>query len=235
MEQGQAHDRLNAAVSAHLAVAIEAQAALAQVVDLSAHYQADIGTGRLVLGGRPLSVVLLGTVAKESNTWLWSWANQGFAPDIAAIAPVRQVADRGAAWGLPELSTPVFGLAGVVDTGLGAGASVALLACAILGAVGFYAADYGAGVAFFGIVDPSVRRPEPDGAGFTRHLRTAAEIAPGQGRSQLLTYAGVHNLRVRSAGTGLEVFLPSGDRILVEFDAQERPVRIGAAPTVPLG
>lgn len=73
----QNHERLNAAVTAHLPIAIEAQEALTQAVDVSGPYQADVTQGLLTISGRPLRVVLLGTVSKASNTWLWSWANEG--------------------------------------------------------------------------------------------------------------------------------------------------------------
>lgn len=223
------HDRFNQAVIAHLAVAMEAQDALAHVVNLSAPYQADIGAGRLDIGGRPLRVLLLGTVSKQSNTWLWSWANQGFSPDVAAIAPVRAVAAKAQQWGLWELGEPVFGLDGVVDTGLGAGASVALLAAPIVGAVGMYAADYGAGVAYFGIVDPACPRPASDAVTFPRRILSAVDLMPGHARAQILTYAAVHDLPVKGAGTSLRVSLPPQDVITVEFDDLDRPVRFSGA------
>ncbi len=228
MSDPRTHDRLNEAVAAHLAVAMEAQDALSQAVDLSAPYQADIGAAQLVVGGRALRVLLLGTVSKQSNTWLWSWANQGFSPDSPAIAPVRAVAQRGAEWGLWELQESVFDLTGVTDTGLGGGASVALLGSILAGGVGFYGADYGAGIAYFAVVDPSVPRPAADGVSLPRRILNAVDLAPGHGRGQLLTYAAVHDLRVRSVPEGLEVHLAPGDVVLVQFDEQNRPSRFSA-------
>lgn len=228
MSEPLTHDRFNQAVIAHLPVAMEAQDALSKVVDLGAHYQADIGAARLEIGGRPLSVVLLGTVSKQSNTWLWSWANQGFAPDSPAIAPVRGVAAKAQPWGLWELAEPVFGLDGVVDTGLGAGASVALVVAPLVGAVGMYGADYGAGIAYFGIVDPACPRPRADAVTFPRRILTAVDLIPGHARSQILTYAAVHDLQVKGVGTSsLEVHLPPQDVIVVDFDELDRPVRFG--------
>lgn len=226
------HDRLNQAVVSHLAVAMEAQNALADVVDLNASYEADITSARLVVGGRPLQVLLMGTVSKQSNTWLWSWANQGFSPELPAIAPVRRVIECGGAWNLWELGTPVFDLAGLVDTGLGAGASVALVAAAALGAVGFYAADYGAGTAYFAIVDPGVPRPVADLASFPRRILAAIDVYPGHGRSQLLTYALAHGLPVRTIDNGLAVEFPGGQVMNVEFDNQARPSRFSSAQPV---
>ncbi|MFT3861295.1 DUF6882 domain-containing protein [Micropruina sp.] len=229
----QNHERLNMAVAAHLAVAMEAQEALAAVVDLNGSYQADIDKGTLTIAGRPLQVVLLGTVSKASNTWLWSWANGGFSAQVPAIAPVRRVAEIAESWGIWELGRPQFSLAEVLDTGLGAGASIALLAAPQVGATAFYSADYGTGLAYFGIVDPAVPRPAAEAVTFPRRIMAAVDLLPGHARSQLLTYASVHNLRVVGDGRQLTVHL-GPDVLAVEFDDQARIVSIrgslGAAP-----
>lgn len=215
------HERLNAAVAAHLPVAMEAQEALAQVVDLNGPYQADIDQGTVTIAGRPLRVVLLGTVSKSSNTWLWSWANPGFSPQIAAIEPVRRAAELAEPWGLWELAEPQFEISRVIDTGLGPGASVALLTAPIVGATAFYSADYGAGLAYFGIVDPAVPRPAPAAVSFPRRIMSAVDLLPGYARSQVLTYASVHNLRVTGDDRQLKVYL-GADVLSVEFDDQGR-------------
>ncbi len=213
----QNHERLNAAVAAHLPVAMEAQEALARVVDLNGPYEADIAAGTLTIAGRPLRVVLLGTVSKSNNTWLWSWGNPGFSADVPAIAPVRRVAETAQQWGLWELGQPEFGVAGVIDTGLGAGASIALLAAPLAGATAFYSADYGAGLAYFGITDPAVPRPSAEAVTFPRRILDAATLLPGYARSQVLTYAAVHNLRVVGDERQLKVHLGS-DVLAVDFD-----------------
>lgn len=215
------HERFNEAVVAHVAVAIEAQDALAQVVDLNGAYQADIELGVVTIAGRPLRVVLLGTVSKESRTWLWAWANQGFSPALPAISPVRGVAEMAQPWGLWELGEPQFSLDGVVDTGLGAGASVALLAAPLAGATAFYSADYGAGIAYFGIVDPAVPRPAAQGVTFPRRIMAAVDLQPGNPRSQVLTYAAVHGLPVTGDQRQLKVQI-GPDTLSVLFDEQGR-------------
>lgn len=215
------HQRFNEAVVAHVAVAIEAQDALAQVVDLNGSYQADIEQGVVTIAGRPLRVLLLGTVSKESRTWLWAWANQGFSPALPAIGPVRRVAEMAQPWGLWELGEPQFSLDGVLDTGLGAGASVALLAAPLAGATAFYSADYGAGIAYFGIVDPAVPRPAAQGVTFPRRIMAAVDLQPGNPRAQVLTYAAVHGLRVTGDERQLKVQI-GPDTLSVLFDKQGR-------------
>jgi len=215
------HERLNAAVAAHLPVAMEAQEALSQVVDLNGPYQADIDQGTVTIAGRPLRVVLLGTVSKSSNTWLWSWANQGFSAQAASIAPVRRAAELAEPWGLWELAEPQFDIGGVIDTGLGGGASIALLTAPLVGATAFYSADYGAGLAYFGITDPAVPRPAPQGVTFPRRIMAAVDLLPGYARSQVLTYASVHNLRVTGDERQLKVYL-GPDVLSVDFDDQGR-------------
>lgn len=217
----QNHERLNAAVAAHLPVAMEAQEALSEAVDLNGPYQADIEQGALTIAGRRLQVVLLGTVSKSSNTWLWSWANQGFSPQVPAIAPVRRTAELAQPWGIWELAEPQFGVADVLDTGLGAGASIALLAAPMVGATAFYSADYGAGLAYFGITDPAVPRPAASGVTFPRRIMSAINLLPGHARSQVLTYASVHNLRVTGDDRQLNVHL-GNDVLAIEFDEQGR-------------
>ena len=229
----QNHERLNAAVAAHLPVAMEAQEALSRVVDLNGPYQADIQQGTLTIAGRPLRVLLLGTVSKSSNTWLWSWANQGFSADVPAIAPVRRVAEVAQSWGLWELAEQQFSVADVIDTGLGSGASIALLAAPLVGATAFYSADYGAGLAYFGIADPAVQRPVAEAVTFPRRIMDAVNLLPGHARSQVLTYASVRNLRVVGDDRQLKVHL-GNDVLAVDFDDQARITSIrgslGAAP-----
>lgn len=229
----QNHERLNAAVAAHLPIAIEAQEALTQAVDVSGPYQADVTQGLLTISGRPLRVVLLGTVSKASNTWLWSWANEGFSAQLPSVAPVRKVTQFAESWGIWELGIPQFSIDGVVDTGLGPGASVALLAVPLVGATAFYTADYGTGLAYFGIVDPAVPRPPAHGYTFARRIMSAVELMPGHARSQVLTYASVHDLRVVGGERQLKVHLGQ-DVLAVDFDEQGRIVSIrgslGAAP-----
>lgn len=222
------HDRFNSAVVAHLPVAMEAQESLAAVVDLNAPYQAAIDQATLTIGGRPLHVVLLGTVSKQTNTWLWSWANQGFASDIPAIAPAKRVTDVADSWGLWELAEPQFGLAGVLDTGLGAGASIALVAAPIIGATAFYSADYGAGTAYFGILDPAVPRVRPQAVTFPRRILDAVGLRPENPRSQVLTYASVHDLRVTGDERQLKVHI-GGDVMGVQFDDQGRITNISGS------
>ncbi len=215
------HERFNEAVVAHLPVAMEAQEALSQVVDLNGPYQADIEQGIVTIAGRPLRVVLLGTVSKASGTWLWSWANQGFSPGLPAIGPVRRVAELAQPWGLWELGQPQFSLDGVLDAGLGAGARVALLAAPLAGATAFYSADYGAGIAYFGIVDPGVPRPRAEGVTFPRRIMAAVNLQPGNPRSQVLTYAAVHDLRVTGDDRQLKVHI-GPDVLSVLFDEHGR-------------
>lgn len=231
----QNHDRFNAAVAAHLPVAMEAQEALSEAVDLTGPYQADVGEGALTIAGRRLQVLLLGTVSKSSNTWLWSWANQGFSPDTPAIAPVRRVAEVAESWGLWELADAQFSLDGIVDTGLGAGASVALVAAPLVGATAFYAADYGQGIAFFAVTDQALPRPTASSVTFPRRVLSAVSVLPGHARSQVLTYAAVHNLRVTGEGEVLTVHLPEG-AMHVTFDAQGRVESVSGtmqAPSAP--
>lgn len=224
------HDRLNEAVLAHLAVAMEAQDALAAAVDLTGPYQADIAAASLTFGPTRLRVALLGTVSKQGGTWRWSWANRSFPADSAAVAPVRGIAGLADSWGLWELAEAEFSLGGIVDTGLGAGASVALLACPLLGAVGFYQADYGAGIAYFGIMDERVPRPGPSVDAMPGIILRADDRFPGMGRRQLLTYASVHDLRVTGGDGSLVVHLGPQEAVLVEFDARDRPIRFGSFP-----
>ncbi|MBK8459439.1 MAG: DUF6882 domain-containing protein [Micropruina sp.] len=222
MIESQSHDRFNDAVAAHLPIAMEAQDALAAVADLGAAYTADIEQARLVIAGIPLWVTLLGTVAKESNTWLWAWANPGFRPDLAAIAPTAGLRAVGESWQLWELASEGFSLAGIADTGLGAGSSVALVAAPLVGATAMYAADYGAGVAYFGIRRESVPRPATSPAQLERFLRRAADVFPGHARAQILTYAQVHDLRVLGQGSALQIHFPSGQSVTVDVDGAGR-------------
>lgn len=219
------HERFNEAVVAHVPIAMEAQEALAQAVDLNGAYQADIEQGVVTIAGRPLRVVLLGTVSKATGTWLWSWANQGFSPMLPAIGPVRRAADLAQPWGLWELGEPQFSLDGVLDTGLGAGASVALVAAPLVGATAFYSADYGAGIAYFGIIDPAVPRPVAQGVTFPRRIMAAVSLQPGNPRAQVLTYAAVHDLRVTGDDRQLKVHI-GPDVLSVLFDDAGRITNI---------
>ncbi len=85
----------DAAVVEHLLVA-RARSRMLEDVRANRPWNVDLGTGELTLGGDRHSAQILGTFARESQTFLWAWGNPGAAewgPSLGLVNALRILAE----------------------------------------------------------------------------------------------------------------------------------------------
>jgi hypothetical protein len=132
----------------HAAVSFGKQQRLANLVGSSV-WHFDLSLGMLGFGNEHLwKVQILGTEAGNSQTWLWSWANE--ACNIPTQLRVSALTLRllGQQHGIPEFSEPQFPL-DVVN-----GHTLAMIASGVCRADAYYRCPYEGGAAFVLIQDP---------------------------------------------------------------------------------
>lgn len=152
-------DDLSDLYARHAALSLEKQLALGHVIGTrSFAFDADAGT--LSFGdGLQFPMQVLGTVSRQSNSWLWAWASpQPVSP--ALLRAAHQLRTLGQRLGLEELEEEGFDLVTPAVAGLAAasgpdyapdpldGHYLAMLAAGVCQASAYYGADYGRGIAY---------------------------------------------------------------------------------------
>lgn len=223
------HDRLNEAVSAYAAVAQEGRDRLFSIAERTAPYELNLDDGVLVLDGHRFSVALLGSLSRASHTWLWAWANPAIGPEHpASRASLRLRDEVGPVRGWWELEDDAFPLDEIVDAGYGPGASVASVTSVAVGAGTYFGVDYGDGIAYLAVTDPSVRRPPASALTLPGRLRAAAAAVPGHAHAQVMTYAAEHGVAADDHGRSVVVPLDDGV-VVLEINADGTLGQIHAA------
>lgn len=171
--------------------------------------------------GRELRISLLGTFDVNEQSWLWAWANPGFAGS-PVVAAAEQLRDHGHAHGLPEFTEELVPLA-MHDDPRRAAETLAFTAMGVLGATGYIGVQASAdGRAYMVADDPQVPRAEPDAIALPRVLLTGAGLVGGSARRVVAGYFGHHDLPQRHAEDRLSAGLPDGGTIEVLFDDLDR-------------
>jgi hypothetical protein len=149
-------DDLRDLYTRHAALSLEKQLALGKIIGTRA-FSFDADTGTLSFGADlRFPMQLLGTVSRQSNTWLWAWASAQ-PPRPALLAAAQQLRTLGEHLELDELSEESFDLvtptlAAAQEPDLAPepldGHYLAMLAAGVCQASAYYGADYGRGIAY---------------------------------------------------------------------------------------
>ncbi|QNP64848.1 DUF6882 domain-containing protein [Streptomyces genisteinicus] len=184
-------------------------------------WSADLGRCLYRQSGRELRISLLGSYEVNECSWLWSWANPGFASSPAAAAAERLRA-YGQAHGLPEFTEELVRLDGHEDPGTAA-ETLAFTAMGVLGAAGYIGVRASPDArAYLVPDDPQVPRAEPDAITLPRVLLTGVSLLGGSGRAATEGYVVHHELPHRAAADRLTAGLPDGGTVDVVFDEHDR-------------
>lgn len=184
-------------------------------------WSADLGQCLYRQSGRELRISLLGTFDVNEHSWLWAWANPGFAgsPVVAAAERLRAY---GQAHGLGEFTEECVPLAGHDDPRRAA-ETLAFTAMGVLGAAGYIGVQASAdGRAYMVPNDPRVPRAEPDAITLPRVLLTGAGLLGGSARRVVAGYFGHHDLPQRRTDDRWSAGLPDGGTVDVLFDDLDR-------------
>ncbi|UYQ63949.1 DUF6882 domain-containing protein [Streptomyces peucetius] len=184
-------------------------------------WSADLGQRLYRQSGRELRISLLGTFDVNAESWLWAWANPGFAGSPVAAAAERLRA-YGQTRGLPEFTDELVPLAGHDDPRR-AVETLAFTAMGVLGAAGYIGVQASPdGRAYMVTDDPQVPRAEPDAITLPRVLLTGTGLVGGSARRSVAGYFDHHDLPVRHTDDRMSAGLPNGGTVEVLFDDLDR-------------
>jgi hypothetical protein len=164
---------------------------------------------------------LLGTVAYNDRTWLWSWANEASQIPSALTRDAQHLRDAGPA---TEWTTSQFAL----NLDNADEHRLAMASSGLLAVDAFYRGPYTGGAAFFLLRDERLRLLEPDGP---RIVRTITEAISGGAitnhRAALIAYLTERGLRPQADGEMAIMAMISDHKLRVVFDAQDRLANLG--------
>jgi hypothetical protein len=168
---------------------------------------------------------VLGSEARATNTWLWSWANTASNIPGARLKAAGEMRKLGAERSLRELTQPQFPLA-EVD-----GAVLSVIAAGVCQARASYRGPYPGGAAFFLIDDPEYPRFIVDPAVRISivfpQVISAYEVNHRRAFAGYLAYYGLES---QTDGAAVVAGDSSGPQIRAEFDAMDRLVKIISLP-----
>lgn len=196
------HTHLLEVARDHALVVNEAQANFFDWLGPFERYHSD-GTDPLIyFDEHAVKVQWLGSVSRASNTWLWAWANPGFAaPEFAhwtdAARWLRDRAPRQEEF--PQLRTPLFALPQVPGR-LEATWPVAYLAFTLLRPKALFSLPHADGRSFLSIHDEAVPWAQPDPDRFPDLVARTLERSGGTAHGMIRAYAAWYGLQL----TGLD-------------------------------
>ncbi|MFC8716082.1 DUF6882 domain-containing protein [Kitasatospora sp. NPDC057198] len=204
----------------HAAWGAEQLEALGRVLP-DAPWTADLEQGVYRSGGLTLRVGLLGTFDPADGSWLWGWANPGFAEAPVAAAASR-IAEFGRAYGVPELAEPGVDLSDFPDPRHAAEA-LAFTGMGVLGAPGYIGQAAGPETrVYFVPQDPALRPAPLDPVTVPRMLLTGAGLFGHDSRAVVRGYFGHHGAPVTEEPDAITAQLPGRHSVRVSFDPQGR-------------
>ena len=164
---------------------------------------------------------LLGTVAYNDRTWLWSWANEPSQIPSALTRDAQHPRDAGPA---TEWTTSQFAL----NLDNADEHRLAMASSGLLAVDAFYRGPYTGGAAFFLLRDERLRLLEPDGPRIVRTITEAiSRGAITNHRAALIAYLTERGLRPQADGEMAIMAMISGHKLRVVFDAQDRLANLG--------
>jgi len=226
----QDHEALNAWIAAHLAVTIEGQAHLAQLIgsDAPGRWEASLSSGMLTLDQTDLEFALLGSYSEEDNSWLWSWANPGLDANTVAIQRALPLKGFGEEFGLWEFSEDSFDISGVVDFGMTAGSSLTSVAAPQIGGGAIFSGSYPGGRFYVIVTDERLARFGPSAVSAPKYFTRAVSYGLGHHRELVETYAAIHQLQMVETEDMVRLGFPDKSHLDVSFDEHERMTKIHA-------
>ncbi|URN17392.1 MULTISPECIES: DUF6882 domain-containing protein [Streptomyces] len=200
----------------------------------SGPWTADLSACVYRQGGLDLRVGLLGSYDESDGSWLWAWADPGFAgtPVAAAAEVLRRFGEER---GVPEFAEEPASLAGFGDPRT-AVERLAFGAMGVLGAAGYVGVVAGPGSrAYLVSDDPAVPVAGPDPVTLPRVLLTAVGPVPeARPRAVVAGCFARHGLAARADGDGgLRADLADGSSVEVAFDGAGRITRVNVAAPGP--
>ena len=213
------HSLLNSWAGAHLALFVEGQSRLSDLVGTdSPTWELSTSTGLLTLNGHRLQCALLGSVTDGTDTWVWSWADAGLDPASIAVARARSLKDFGEESGLWEFTTAEVDLHGVVDLGMTPGGTLALVATPQLMGGAIFIGSSGGRRIYTAVTDPKLTMEAPTALTAPHFIQGAIAYGMGGDRDILTVYASFHQIDVEEVLAGMRLIFEDGSVLDIDID-----------------
>ena len=214
------HSLLNSWAGAHLALFVEGQSKLSDLVGSdSPTWELSTSTGLLTLGGVRLQCALLGTVADDTNTWVWSWADEDLDQASIAVARAHSLKDFGEESGLWEFTTGEVDVEGIVDLGMTPGATLSLVASPqIMGGAIFIGSSPGKKL-YTAVTDPRLTMEAPTAFTAPKYIQGAVAYRMGNDRDIVTVYASYHQIDVEEIVAGMRLKFEDGSVLAIDIDS----------------
>lgn len=116
-------------------------------------WQFNMGKGEIQFGeDLAIPIQIVGSFSKESNSWLWGWANEKSGIPAHLLKDVEELKTKGKKWGIQELTLPSFEAWENLLHHFG------MMTSGMFGAGGYYLADYGPGILLVLLKDNRIPR-----------------------------------------------------------------------------
>ncbi|TXS04993.1 hypothetical protein EAO73_13560 [Streptomyces sp. col6] len=186
-----------------------------------APWSADLSTCSYQQGEVQLRVSLLGTFDMEQGSWLWGWANPGFAgSEVVSLSAA--VARYGQAHRIPEFTASEVDLSGFDDPRRAA-EMLAFAGMGVANAPGYIGQPAGPGTQVYFLPDdakvPSARL---DPVALPRVLMTDVALIGHSPKQAVMSYFEHHEVPQRVESDRLLADLPNGNAVVVSFDSMDR-------------
>jgi len=213
------HSLLNSWAGAHLALFVEGQSKLSDLVGMDTPaWELSTSTGLLSLNGCRLQCALLGSVNDGTDTWVWSWADPGLDPNSIAVARTRSLKDFGEESGLWEFTTAEVDLHGVADLGMTPGGTLALVAVPqIMGGAIFIGSSAGKRI-YTAVTDPKLTMEAPTAFTAPKHIQGALAYRMGNDRDIVTVYASFHQIDAEEVVGGMRLSFEDGSILDIDID-----------------
>lgn len=214
--------------AANAAIAAQQQEILAEFLP-AADWTADLAAGSYTQGDVTLRVLLLGSFAEQSRTWLWGWANPQFGAEHPAVAHPREL---GELLAIPELTAPELDLGWYEGPARGAGDMIAMATTGLLGLSGTLPGSYDGGVAYFAVQDPAVPAARWDSASAAGLITNGIRLFPHDPRLTVMRFFSHHRLPYTQDELSVTARLPGGGSAVARFDPAGRLASLSMEPAV---
>lgn len=213
------HSLLNSWAGAHLALFVEGQSRLSDLIGTDPPaWELNTSTGLLTLNGVHLQCALLGSVVEGTDVWRWSWADEEVDPQSIAASRAESLKEFGEETGLWEFTEPAFPLEGIVDLGMTPGATLALVASPqIMGGAIFIGTSSGKKL-YAVVTDPRLTMEAPTAFTAPAHIQGAVSYGMGNDRDIVTVYASSHQLDVADTETGMRLAFEDGSALDILID-----------------
>jgi uncharacterized protein DUF6882 len=181
-------------------------------------WSVDLGARQIAFENGPqLAADLLGTEASADQTWLWAWANPELTLSKDLLGPARQLTVLGAAAGARELTEGRLEFRDSLSIYL-----LGAVASELLHADAYFVAPSGPFVALLALHGPELRLAPLDGTALTQTLMAGLGQFELEHQPAIAAYLELRGARAEKSSETWAVELPTGEHVVLRFDAQRR-------------